>query len=186
MEIDVIAQKLKQQFSAPLPDFYTRRIVFWHDEESSFSEMVDSLEIPNVKLLKLTGSNNFYAKMLLSAEDTQSNYLVYDPIIYDDIRENWLLDIECYSEEFRADLVSMQMEQYSISQTVTMRKETKHYAKFFASQARGAKLQAFGNSYATAWALRLDILAVLVGTQDHTPAGILRAVLSDNMEENKA
>lgn len=186
MEIDVIAQKLKQQFSAPLPDFYTRRIVFWHDEEGSFSEMVDSLEIPNVKLLKLTGSNNFYAKMLLSAEDTQSNYLVYDPIIYDDIRENWLLDIECYSEEFRADLVSMQMEQYSISQTVTMRKETKHYAKFFASQARGAKLQAFGNSYATAWALRLDILAVLVGTQDHTPAGILRAVLSDDMEENKA
>lgn len=184
MEKDVIFQKLTAQFAAPLPDFYHRRIVFWHDEEGAFADMVDELEIPNVKLLKLTGDNNFYAKMLLSAEDTQSNYLVYDPIAYEDIRDNWLLDIQCYSEEFRADRTSMQMEQYGVSQTVALRKEMKHYAKFFAGSARTGKLLALGNTYATPWALRVDILAVLTGAKQNTPAGILRAVLEGGLEEN--
>lgn len=184
MEKDVIFQKLTAQFAAPLPDFYHRRIVFWHDEEGAFADMVDELEIPNVKLLKLTGDNNFYAKMLLSAEDTQSNYLVYDPIAYEDIRDNWLLDIQCYSEEFRADRTSMQMEQYGVSQTVALRKEMKHYAKFFAGSARSGKLLALGNTYATPWALRVDILAVLVGAKQNTPAGILRTVLENGLEEN--
>ena len=36
-------------------------------------------------------------------------YLVYNPISYADMRDNWLLDIEFYSEEFRADLLSIRM-----------------------------------------------------------------------------
>lgn len=184
MEKNVIFQKLTAQFAAPLPDFYDRRIVFWHDEEGSFADMVEELEIPNVKLLKLTGDNNFYAKMLLSAEDTQSNYLVYDPISYEDVRDNWLLDVQCYSEEFRADLVSMQMEQYGVSQTMALRKEMKHYAKFFANSARCEKLRSLGNTYATPWALRVDILTVLTGAKQNTPAGILRTILEAGLEEN--
>lgn len=184
MEKDAIFQKLTAQFSAPMPDFYTRRIVFWHDEEGAFADMVDELEIPGVKLLKLTGDNNFYAKMLLSAEDTQSNYLVYDPIAYEDIRDNWLLDIQCYSEEFRADRTSMQMEQYGVSQTVALRKEMKHYAKFFAGSARAGKLRSLGDTYATPWALRVDILSVLTGAKQNTPAGILRTVLENGLEDN--
>ena len=79
---DVIRQRLLEKFEAPLPEFYPRRIVFWHDEEQSFGNIIDEIDIPNVKVLKLTGNNNFYAKKLLSMEDTTSNYLVYDPCTY--------------------------------------------------------------------------------------------------------
>ena len=76
MTEQTVITKLQTRFAAPLPDFYKRRIIFWHDEDRSFSEMIDEFAIPDVKVLKLTGSNNFYAKMLLSEEDTTSNYLV--------------------------------------------------------------------------------------------------------------
>ncbi len=43
-----------------------------------------------------------------------SNYLIYCPFSYEKIQDNWLLDIELYSEEFRADFISMQMEELNI------------------------------------------------------------------------
>ena len=84
MELETINQKLNARFSAPLKEFYRRRIIFWYDEEREFEPMLDELSLPGVKLLKLTGSNSFAAKLLLSEEDTESNFLVYDPISYAD------------------------------------------------------------------------------------------------------
>ena len=98
MSIQNIEKSLCQRFAASLPDFYKRRIIFWQDPDGEFAEMIDELHIDGVKILKLTGNNNFYAKMLLSETDLDSNYLVYNPISYADIRDNWLLDIELYSE----------------------------------------------------------------------------------------
>ena len=92
-----IEKTLQERFAAPLQDSYCRRIIFWQDPEGEFSTLVDELRLEGVNILKLTGTNNFAAKMLLSETDTESNYLVYNPISYSDIRDNWLLDIELYS-----------------------------------------------------------------------------------------
>ena len=105
-----IEQTLKNRFASPLADNYKRRIVFWQDPDGEFSDLVDELCLDEVKVLKLTGKNNFAAKQLLSETDTDSNYLVYNPLSYSDVRDNWLLDIELYSEEFRADLLSIRMQ----------------------------------------------------------------------------
>ena len=72
---------------------------------------MDELSLDGVKVLKLTGRNNFAAKQLLSDTDTESDYLVYNPISYSDVRDDWLLDLELYSEEFRADLLSIRMQE---------------------------------------------------------------------------
>ena len=125
MQTDSIIKNLTDRFSAPLKDFYKRRIIFWHDPEGEFSEFIDSVEIPDVKVIKLTGTNNFAVKMLLCETDLDSNYLVYNPITYSDIRDNWLLDIERYSEEFRADLLSMRMAQLNIPSANKKRKTVK-------------------------------------------------------------
>ena len=183
MESEVIRKKLEARFAAPLPEFYKRRIIFWHDEDQSFGEMIDELNIPEVKVLKLTGSNNFYAKQLLSEDDTISNYLVYNPISYNDIRDNWLLDIECYSEEFRADLLSMRMDEFGIPSTASLRKAMKLYAKFFDNQGRVAKLKALDSTYSTPGQLHVDILAVLSGAGQNNPAGIIRALLLGGLED---
>ena len=185
MESEVIRTKLEARFAAPLPEFYKRRIIFWHDEDQAFGGIVDILDLPDVKILKLTGSNNFYAKQLLSENDIESNYLVYNPISYNDVRDNWLLDIECYSEEFRADILSMRMDEFGIPSTAPLRKTMKLYAGFFDNQTRAAKLKALESTYTSPGQLHIDILSVLSGALQNNAAGIIRAILLDGLDESE-
>lgn len=183
-----IEKTLQERFAASLQDNYSRRIIFWQDPEGEFSNLVDELRLDGVKILKLTGTNNFAAKMLLSETDTESNYLVYNPISYSDIRDNWLLDIELYSEEFRADLLSIRMQELKMPVTAPMRKAMKSYAKFFENKERGAKLTALHSDYTTPGQLHIDILAVLAGTTANTAPGVIRALLMSGLdtEDNTA
>lgn len=187
MTIDNINRTLRERFAADLPDCYDRRIIFWFDSEREFEGMLDELDIPDVKILKLTGDNFFEAKMILSETDTESNYLVYDPLSYKHREDNWLRDIQLYSEEFRADLVSMQMDELHIPQTTQLRRAMKHYTKFFESKERTGKLAALGTKYETAGQLHIDIMAVLCGTKQNTVHGVLRAILCDSLynEDNE-
>ena len=183
-----IQQSLKERFTAPLPDNHQRRIIFWQDPDGEFTGQVEEFCPENVKLLKLTGSNNFAAKMLLSETDTESNYLVYNPIAYTDIKEDWLLDIELYSEEFRADLLSNRMQELNMPSTSQMRKAMKAYSRFFENKSRAAKLAAFHSDYSSAGQLHIDVMAVLAGTAANTAPGVIRAILMSglNTEENEA
>lgn len=185
MSIESIQFALRERFSAPLPEFCKRRIIFWQDEEHEFEEMLDEIEIPGVKILKLTGKNNFAAKKLLLHDDTESNYLVYNPIGYDQTKDDWLRDIELYSEEYRADYVSMQMEELNIAATPAMRKTVKLYSKFLGNKERVAKLRKIGRSYQTPLQLHTDIMAVLAGLNGGSAQDVLIAVLSDSLDEEE-
>jgi len=181
---DTIKLRLSERFNAPLPEFHSRRIVFWNDEEGDFSEQVDEINIPGVKLVKLTGRNNFAVKKLLTSDDLTGNYLIYSSLKYDESRQdNWLLDIELYSESFLADLVSMQMEELNIEQNAEMRKAVKRYAKFLENKERKAKLQKIGRSYHTPLQLYIDIMAVLCDLNGGSAQDVIIAVLSAGLEK---
>mgnify|MGYP001169841758 FL=1 len=141
MTTESIQFNLRERFAAPLPEFYRRRIVFWKDEDREFEKDVDELNLENVKIIKLTGTNNFAVKKLLLHDDLDSNYLIYCPITYTGDEDNWLQDIEYYSEPFRADFISMQMDELNIAPSAAMRKTVKLYAKFFDSKERIQKLR---------------------------------------------
>ena len=183
-----IENAIEARFKEPLKENYNRRIIFWHDPDCEFSDFVDDLKFDDVKVFKLTGSNNFYAKQLLTEIDTESNYLVYNPISYTDIMDDWLLDIELYSEEFRADLLSIRMQELNMPATSQMRKAMKSYSKFFENKERIAKLTFFNSDYSSVGQLHIDILAVLTGTNANTAPGVIRAILMKglNIEENEA
>ena len=107
MSTESIQFNLKERFAAPLPEFYRRRIIFWQDEDREFESTLDELELPGVNIIKLTGTNNFAVKKLLLHDDLTGNYLIYNPFSYASPQDNWLRDIELYSEEFRADYYSI-------------------------------------------------------------------------------
>ncbi len=186
MSKDSINQTLKARFAAPLKDFYTRRIIFWQDPEREFEPMLEELDLPDVKILKLTGSNNFIAKKTLLADDPDSNYLVYNPIRYEKITDNWLLDVELMNEEFRADLLSMRMQALNMAPTPELRKAMRAYSRFFDSKERTNKLLAFKSSYAGVSQLHIDVLAVLAGSKANSAPGVIRALLNAglNPDEN--
>jgi len=180
---DTIKLRLSERFAAPLPEFYKRRIVFWYDEDGEFSEAVDELALPGVTLMKLTGKNNFAVKKLLTADDLTGDYLIYDPLTYDrEQKDDWLLDIKLYSEEFRADLVSLQMEELFVEPSSAMRNAMKLYAKFLDNKERKAKLRRIGRTYQTPLQLHIDIMAVLCGLNGGTAQDVIIAVLSAGLE----
>ena len=176
-----IEQMLQERFSAPLNVGQKRRILFWQDPDGGCSEQVDGLDLPGVKVLKLTGTNCFEAKRLLSDADPESNYLVYNPISYMDRREDWLIDIELYSEEFRVDKISNQMQALGLPDTVPLRNAMRTNGKFFENKERFAKLAVLG-SCDTVEQFLLNIYAVLTGTANNTFAGVLLALLSGGFD----
>ena len=177
MDAEKIIQDLNRRFAAPLPEFYKRRIVVWIDEDQEFVDKLDEITLGGAKVVALTGTNNFYVKKLLAVDDPTSNYLVYRPFAYESDEDNWLLDVELYGEEFRADLVSMWMDEMGIPKTPALRRGFKQYWKFFNAQARRNKVSAQPVTPTTPAQLQMAIMAALAGLKDAKPNAIIKAVL---------
>lgn len=187
MDTDKVIQDLNRRFAAPLPEFYKRRIIFWYDEDREFEDKLEDIEIANAKLLVLTGTNNFAAKKLLNVDDTTSNYLVYSPITYESLEDDWLLNIELYSEEFRADLISIWMNEMDLPTTPDFRRLVKVYKKFFGAQPRRAAFTKLNKGITTASQMHLAVMAAICGTTDMQPGSIVQAVIrgGTDMESNE-
>ena len=177
MDLEMIIRDLNKRFAAPLPEFYKRRIIFWYDEDREFEDKLEDIEIANAKLLVLTGTNNFAAKKLLNVDDTTSNYLVYSPITYESLEDDWLLNIELYSEEFRADLISIWMNEMDLPATPDFRRLVKVYKKFFGAQPRRAAFTKLNKGITTASQMHLAVMSAICGTTDMQPGSIVQAVI---------
>ena len=182
MDAEKIIQDLNRKFAAPLPEFYKRRIVFWYDEDREFEDQIDGLSLTNAKILRLTGSNNFYAKKLLAVDDPTSNYLVYSPLCYETEEDDWLLDAELYGEEFRADQISIWMDEMQIPETPALRKAFKQYRKFFKAQNRRNKIAAQTVVPTKPAQLQMSIMAALAGIKEAKPTQIIKAVLRAGLD----
>ena len=183
MDADKIMQDLSRRFSVPLPEFYKRRIIFWHDEDKEFESQIDDIVLPEAKIVKLTGSNQFEVKKLLTVDDTVSNYLVYCPVSYESPEKNWLLNIELYSgEPFRADLITIWMDEMGLPQSQNYREIVKRYRKFFNAKERRNKFAALSEKIERASHIHLAVMAVICSSKDLAPAGIIREVLKSGLE----
>lgn len=181
MSLETIEALLTERFKAPLAANCRRRIIFWQDEDQEFTTMVDELSLPMAKIVKLTGSNNFVVKKLLLHDDLEGNYLIYDPLVYPQSQDDWLLDIKHFSEIFRADALSMLMEEMHIAPSAPMRKVVRLYSRFFDNKERRQKLLRMGQAYEEPLTLQIDLLAVLADAKESTIAEILAAVLSKGL-----
>lgn len=182
MDADKVIQDLNRRFAAPLPEFYQRRIIFWYDEDQEFADKLDEIVLENAKMVVLTGSNAFAVKKLLNHDDLTSNYLVYSPISYDRQDDNWLLDIELYSEEFRADLISIWMDEMDIPSTPAMRKQVKHYRKYFNAKDRRARIVAQNKIPSTPAQLHMAVMAAICGLKNPQPNQIIRSVFRAGLD----
>lgn len=183
LSTESIQFNLKERFAAPLPEFYRRRIIFWQDEDREFESTLDELELPGVNIIKLTGTNNFAVKKLLLHDDLTGNYLIYNPFSYASPQDNWLRDIELYSEEFRADYYSILMSELNINASPVMRRTVKLYSTFFDNKERVARLRKIGREYQTPLQLHIDIMAVLAGLSGGSAQDVFIAVLSAGLDE---
>ena len=184
MDSEKIIQELNQKFAAPLPEFYKRRIVFWYDDDREFEEQINEIQLSNAKIVCLTGNNNFEVKKLLGVDDLTSNYLVYCPLTYETPEDNWLMDVELYSEEFRADLISIWMDEMGLPSTPALRKLVKEYHKFFKAVIRRNKITNMSNTPTVPAQLHMAIMAALGNIKEVNPANIIKEVLKAGLDKN--
>ena len=182
IDTDKIIQDLNTRFAAPLPEFYKRRIIFWYDEEREFEDKLDEIVLDNAKVVALTGTNTFAVKKHLCLEDTSSNYLVYFPLSFAQDDDDWLINVQLYSEEYRADLQSIWMDEMGLPATPVVRKQVKSYRKFFNNQDRRAKVKAYSQSISTASQVHLAVMAAICGNKDTQPGHIIQSVLSAGLD----
>lgn len=186
MDSEKIVQELNQKFAAPLPEFYQRRIVFWYDEDKEFEDKLDEIVLLDAKIISLTGSNNFEVKKLLGVDDTTSNYLVYCPLFYEKVEDNWLVDIQLYSEEFRADLISIWMDEMGIPNTPALRKQVKNYQKLLNFKNFRDNIIAQSKVPTLPAQFHMAVMGALGNIKDVTPSAIIKEVLKAglNIETN--
>lgn len=186
MDLGTITQELNKRFKIPLQEFYKRRIIVWYDEEQEFAEQISDIEISGAKVLTLTGTNNFQIKKQIAVDEPAENFLIYNPCTYDEPEDNWLIDMEMYSEEFRADLTAIWMDEMGIPQTVALRNQVKRYSKYLNAKSRREDVIKRMDNIDSAPKLQLAIMASLGESQKTDIVSIIKSVLSHgiNMNDN--
>ena len=176
MALEDIKKELEQRFEQPLPEFYKRRIIFWNYEAKEIINEISELSLSNAKVLILRENNQFVSKKLLSNDDLDSNYLVYNPLS-SDLEEDWFLDIKLYSEEYRSDITSRYMQEMSILNTPALRKVVKGYATFFNAASRRNALMNVDIDIDTPNKLHLAVLCAICGLRKIDVQDIIQTAL---------
>lgn len=165
-----------------LLDGAERKIVFWYDDDASYEDEIDQLQLSgDSKVLKLTGSNNFATKLLLEHQDFTTNYLIYAPFPRPDDKENSLADIFYYSGHFYSDKFIQLMGDLNIPPKY--QDEVKKYKKFWA----GNNLQKFKSLEIEAYteeSIVLGILCVLAGVKTLSFEEMLRKTILAGLTDN--
>ena len=60
-----VRQELLRRFAAPLPEYYTRRIVVFEDDQGGFAADVEQMELPGVRILIMRENEWFTLRVLL-------------------------------------------------------------------------------------------------------------------------
>jgi uncharacterized protein (TIGR02687 family) len=164
MNLSEIKKILEENLNQEPSNGKIRNIVFWYDGESEFVEDIKSLELENAKILHLTDNNKLYIKYLLEKEDVESNYLIYSPKPRPVPRENWLLDIEKYSEEFSTDKATVIMRDLGVKDE-TLRNVFKKYIKFFGNKERYGRFASYNIETYTEEKIDIAVLSTLCKLQ---------------------
>lgn len=160
----------------------TPRVVFWRDLKQEFEPVFDSLDLPGVESLRLTGNNYWQIKLRLHTAGPEDRLLIYQNFEDPPPERDWLLDARLYGQSFSAERVDMLCQELNLRGSELRELIAEHLA-FFNSQERLRKFQALQiNPNPEPHELSLVMMAVLLN-QRHPDADLLiRQVLASGLD----
>lgn len=158
------------------------RIIFWYDVEGEFTEQLESLQLNEVKLLRLDQVSLLETKILLELKDQQSKYLIYAPFAQPELEKDWLLDVCLYSREFHADSASIVLDDLGLANQ-SLREHLAKRITFFRSQERLKSLKRWIATTDSALEIDKKIIAVLVRAEQPELFTILIKLFSECCQE---
>ena len=155
------------------------RIVFWHDPEREFTEVVDTLRLEGVTLIRLDEEAALGVKVRLEHADRMGRYLLYAPFEEPAPQDDWLLDIRLYSGTFRADRSSMLLAELGLGQNQALRDHLRQRLKFLGSKERVSRLAKLVDQSDTDADVDRKMLAVLTRSDQAEMFSIVGTLLHD-------
>ena len=136
------------------------RLVFWNDPQAEFSDVLDSLQLDDVQLIRLNQTGGLETKLRIERDEPQSRFLLYSPTEEPEYEDDVLLDVRLYSRNFRADRSSILLDQLGLAHQ-QLRAHLSLRRKFFDSKDRLARLKQLVTPTDMEQELDLKMLAVL-------------------------
>ncbi|MBE7105490.1 BREX-1 system phosphatase PglZ type A [Bacillus cereus] len=183
MNTKEIKRVLQESFAKELIDGKERHVVFWYDEAGEFIEEINQLGLENVRIWKLTTHNLFATKYELEKVDITSNFLIYANMAKPPAREDWLLDVYSYSQEFATDKITVMMRDLGVTNDASLRDVFKKYAKFFNNKERYAAFQAYNVQEYTEESIDLTVLATLCKCSIVSVDEVVKALFKGQLQE---
>lgn len=185
MNLEQIEKLLNLKFKNIETIWQKRKIIFWYDSNWEFKEDIDNLNLDNVKVHKLD-KNYFETKYILEKKDTNSNYLVYSNSARPDDKNNWLLDIELYSDNFSADRASMIMNELKIENN-SLKTTIQERIKFFWNKERKESFKSLIKSINNLDEkyIKVCIMLVVCWIKNVENDSLIRKVLIESLDEEE-
>lgn len=139
--------------------FENHTIVFWHDVDGEFSNIIDGLLLDGVQLIRVDNQPKLRIKMQIEASPNQ-RLLLYSNDAEPEPPNDWLLDVRLRSRVFRADSASILLEDLGLT-TLSLRSHIKERAKFFKAKDRVDRLKRLISSEDSADDIDRKMIAVL-------------------------
>lgn len=174
---------MNQQIKQALENLFQKyRIVFWYDDTQEFSKDFEALELDNVTKLEIK-NNEFYLKYQILKEQKEQKFLLYKnearPKKYID---NWLLDVELYSGEFRADQIAIWLSDLGLG--FEFGDIIKEHEPFFVP-SRVEKLKKILTKQDTPRSFRFKMMSIVCSSDDRIDAVIESLLAEDAKKEDK-
>jgi len=177
LNLKQITDKLNAEFVGDV-----RKLVFWYDADGEFICDIDTIELENAKVLKLTHNNQFHTKYVLERKNPQTNYLIYAPFPKPALRENHLADTIRYSKEFFADRASLLAVDLGIDEKY--KPVLCHYIKFFGAKERTQKFYELEIENFNKDVIETALMSVICRTKIVSFEEIVRTIIIDEDLEN--
>lgn len=180
MDLQNIQNQLNTEFAKS-----ETRIIFWFDDKGEYEDEVSELQLGDVKLHILDGTNWLYSKYLLNEEDRESKYLVYAAFAKPSDAENPLADMYYYSTPYYTDRVSQMSQEIGIDNR--FKEHLSQYANFWKNKHRIEKFKELGIDHYNAQTIDIGLIAVLTDVKTPNFEEVVKQMmLGDNEKYFKA
>lgn len=163
----------------------SRRVVFWHDRDGQYAEVLDVLELPGVQTIRVVG-DEFAVKNRLLHDEPTGRFLVYRSGSVPTGIGNWLLDLELAYGVFTADRTALVVHDLGLA-APGVDESVQTHQRFFNATRRVESLKAILHPDDDTTVLLAKMTAVLLGLRDsHSLLEITRALLVENAKDQHA
>lgn len=159
--------------------------MFWYDEQGEYTleSLEETLADQPMQVRALTRNNFFSLKIEIEIEKKQDSFLLYANFAKPEKEKNYLLDMELYGTEFKADTTALFAEQLQVSDTL-LREMIGKYPDFFKSAERKEKLKRVIKPQANDHDFEYAMLAVLTGAPIAEMDKIAQSLLMAGLQED--